>query len=202
MRHGSCIVISAKGFTNIFATAFNIMKLTRITKLLIGTLAFLGMAGAANATLIVQPGPGVIANGASSCTTTCIESVFGVTGISLLYRAYESGWENGNYENSYSTDFSNQDRDAEIDHRSGRSDIDCGLCYLVVRRDDDDGYYFYDLANWNGTENIKWKGPKRIDHVSIWGGGKKVVKVAEPSTLALFGLCLLAVGLSRRRKWS
>lgn len=181
------------------------MKLTRISKALLGTVAFLGMAGAANATLIVQPNTsGVTGSTASSCNTSCIEAVFGATGIDLLYRATLDGSDSGDYENSYNTDFSDpwwNPTDATVDHRSGRSDIDCGYCYLVVRRDSNDGYYFFNLSNlWNGTEDLSWRGSTRIDQISIWGGGKKVAKVPEPGTLGLFGAGLLAIGLARRWK--
>jgi hypothetical protein len=188
------------------------MKLTTISKALLGALALLGMASAANATLILRPTTdGVFSSGASSCDKACVESKFGATNISLLYQANDGGSESGEdrYERAYDTDFEDDDTNAEIDYDDG-SDIDCGNCYLVIRRDDNDGYYFFDLGNflrdghwthWNGTETIEWRGSTEIDRVQIYGGGSKV-SVPEPTTLSVFGLTLLAFGLVRRRKRS
>lgn len=191
------------------------MKLTAISKALIGAVAFLGLASAANATLVLTPStPGVIpSNAPSNCQPGCVESAFGVTGLQNLYRAEYLGDESGSYENSYNTDFGNWDflfdpSNATISHRNGRSDIDCGGCYLSVKDGNNTPrFYFFDISSWNGSEDISlrsfWEnGPGSIQQITIWGGGTKVVKVPEPSTLALFGLGLLAAGLARRRKRS
>jgi hypothetical protein len=180
------------------------MKLTRISKALLGSLVFLGMAGAANAALIVQPStPGLITGSQDSCDKSCVEAVFGAINITLLYQATNGGGESGTHSGSYNTDFWNSDRNALVDYDGGSAgSINCGNCYLVVRREDHDGYYFYNLglyADWNGTENLEWRGSRDIDRVQIYGGGSKV-KVPEPTTLSLFGLGLLALGFGVRRK--
>ena len=183
------------------------MKLSLISRASIG-LAFLGMAGAANATLIVRPTTDhVTSSNASSCDEDCVESVFGAINISLLYQATRGSSDRGTYAGSYDTDFYDTDShptNALIEYDWGDSDIDCGYCYLVVRRDDHDGYYFYDLGkwgDWDGREDLDWRGTTEIDRIQIWGGGSKV-KVPEPATLSVFGLSLLAIGLVRRRKRS
>ena len=108
------------------------MNLTMISRALIG-LAFLGLASAANATLIVRPTTdGVMSSGASSCDRSCVESIFGASGISLLYQATDGGSDSGDYRGSYDTDFEDDDTNATIEYDGG-SDIDCGYCYLVVR---------------------------------------------------------------------
>lgn len=75
-------------------------------------------------------------------------------------------------------------------------------CYLAIKDGAaDPGYYFYDLTGWNGTDSIEmtgfWFGTQgAISHVAIWG----VHEVAEPATVGLLGLGLLAFGLARRRR--
>jgi hypothetical protein len=183
------------------------MKVTLIARALAGGLALLAMAGAANATLIVRPTTDhVTSSNASSCDKACVESVFGAIGTTLLYQGTDRQSDGGTYANSYWSDFSdsNSSPTNAIIEYTGGSDIDCGYCYLVVRRDNNAGYYFYDLGkwgDWDGREDLEWRGSTLIDRIQIYGGGSKV-KVPEPATLSLFGLSLLGIGLMRRRKRS
>jgi hypothetical protein len=196
------------------------MKLTRISKVLIAGLALLGLTGVANATIVLTPStPGVIPGtggmGPSNCEPGCVNTIFGTSGLSLLYKSdfltLGFGIDSGTYASSYTTWFSDtifDPSDARISYDGG-ADIDCPSCYLAVKDGNQSpGYYFYDLSAWNGRETLSlqnfWPGKGAISHVAIWGRVTTTppTSVPEPSTLALFGLGLLAVGLVRRRKRS
>jgi PEP-CTERM putative exosortase interaction domain len=194
------------------------MKLTLISKLLFGAVALLGLAGTASATIILTPStPGVIPGtgsmGPSNCEPGCVNTIFGTSGLSLLYQSDVSdnwldlgvGDDSGPYASSYRTLFSDtiiDPSDARITYQGG-NDIDCPSCYLAIKDGNHSpAYYFYNLSAWNGTEEIRlqdfWPKGGAISHISIWGGTP--VKVAEPSTLGLLGLGLLALGFARRGK--
>ena len=156
-----------------------------------------------------------------------IETVFGTSDLTLLYKSNtpDSGTtgagvdEDGTFASSYETTFSNSatdPQDALIEYISGDS-IACPECYLAVKDGDNDpSYYFFDLSNidtiafsgaWNGTDDLElqgfWPNQGAISHVSIWGkedGGGPPTQIPEPGMMALFGMGLLGMGLSHRRK--
>ena len=194
------------------------MKLTLISKLLFAGVALLGLAGTASATIILTPStpgmiPGTDSMGPSNCEPGCVNTIFGTSGLSLLYQSDVSdnwldfgvGDDSGPYASSYRTLFSDtiiDPSDARITYQGG-NDIDCPSCYLAIKDGNHSpAYYFYNLSAWNGTEEIRlqdfWPKGGAISHISIWGGTP--VKVAEPSTLGLLGLGLLALGFARRGK--
>ena len=172
--------------------------------------AMLAMSGAANA-LSISPGtPGVLSFGStygpSNCEPGCVETVFGVTNLNLLYKRDVGAADVGLFASSYTTTFLNTPGDpsgATISHVPSTSAIVCGGCYLAIKDGDHSpGYYFYNLSAWNGTETITlsnfWPQQGAISHISIWG--KSGTSVPEPATLGLLGLGLVATGLARRRK--
>lgn len=197
------------------------MKL--ISKILVAGCALLGLASAANATIILTPStPGVIPGtsdmGPSNCEPGCVNTIFGTSGLSLLYKSdfnlltFGFGVDSGTYASSYTTRFADtifDPSDARIEYDGG-ADIDCPSCYLAIKDGNQTpAYYFYDLSAWNGRETLSlqnfWPSKGAISHISIWGrltSTPPPTSVPEPSTLALFGLGLLAVGLARRRKRS
>jgi hypothetical protein len=189
------------------------MNFTRISRLLFATLAVLGMAGTANATIVITPStaiPGLPGMGPSNCEPGCVETIFGTTGLSELYKSDEDGGltgsDSGPYAGSYATWFYNSvgDPGNALLFYTGGPDIDCPSCYLAIKDGNSTpGYYFYDLSAWNGTETISmedfWPGRGAISHISIWGR-TTTTNVPEPSTMALLGLGLLAVGFAQRRR--
>jgi hypothetical protein len=197
------------------------MKLTIFSKALMAGVALLGLAGTAGATIVLTPStpgviPGTSSMGPSNCEPGCVTTIFGVSGLSLLYKSdfltFGFGIDSGSYAQSYNTSFSDtifNPSDALITYEGG-ADIDCPSCFLAVKDGNQNpGYYFYNLSAWNGRESLSlqnfWPGNGSISHVAIWGRPTTTTPpttVPEPSTLALFGLGLLAVGLARRRKRS
>lgn len=173
-------------------------------------LALLAMSGAANALSITPATPGILSFGStygpSNCEPECVETVFGVTDLDLLYKADVGVADSGLFAASYTTaflDVPNDPSGATITHVAATPAIVCGGCYLAIKDGvHSPGYYFYDLSAWDGVETITlsnfWPQQGAISHISIWGTAG--TSVPEPATLGLFGLGLLATSLVRRKK--
>lgn len=201
----------------------------KITKTTIASLFVMlcGFAGFnAHAIVITPSTAGIILGssltpptGPSNCEVGCIYNAFNINGgvddgsLSLLYKSDVSGdlsgigSDSGSFAASYVTTFSNtatDPADALIDYISGSS-IVCPDCYLAIKDGNQTpSYYFYDLASWNGTDDIVlrdfWPLRGAISHVSIWGGdATTVTELPEPGILVLLSLGLIGLGLSRRR---
>ncbi len=151
--------------------------------------------------------------GPSNCEVQCIYDVFNLSStppLTLLYKDNVGGSEEGTFATSYQTTYSNDNHNALIDYISGSS-IECPECYLAIKDGNQTpSYYFYNLAAWNGTENIVLTGfwantQGSISHISIWGRDDSrdpPIEIPEPSVLALLGLGLAAAGVAGRRKRS
>jgi len=133
--------------------------------------------------------------------------------LSLLYKAEVGGTDSGLFADDYATRFANSGTDPEDAFISwlGGDFIDaCGVeCYLSVKDGNHDpSLYIFDLTGaWDGQELISltdfWaptiedpQGKGAISNVAIWGTS---TSVPEPGTLALFGLGLLGLALSRKK---
>jgi hypothetical protein len=134
-----------------------------------------------------------------------VETLFNTSNLTLYYKAEPEGNDSGTFASSYETTFSpnNEPEDALIDYISGAA-IACPECYLAVKDGNHDpSYYFFNLANWNGTEDIElegfWPNGGAISHVSIWGNESEV---AEPGSLLLLSLGLTGLAAIRRRRSS
>lgn len=189
------------------------MKFRTLSKLLFAGLSLLGMASAANAIIVLTPGntiPGLPGMGPSNCEPGCVETIFSTSGLSLLYKSDEAGVlegvDSGTYAGSYLTWFYNDvgDPGNALLFYTGGSDIDCPSCYLAIKDGNQTpAYYFYNLSAWDGQETISllnfWPDKGAISHISIWGRSTPT-RVPEPSTMALLGLGLLAIGFTQRRR--
>ena len=189
------------------------MKLRTISKLLFAGLALLGIASAANATIVLNPGntiPGLPGMGPSNCEPGCVNTIFGTSGLSLLYKSNEDGDlvgdDSGTYAGSYSTWYYNDigDPGNALLFYTGGSDIDCPSCYLAIKDGNQTpAYYFYNLSAWDGHETLSlenfWPGNGAISHISIWGRSTPT-SVPEPSPMVLLGLGLLAIAFTQRRR--
>jgi hypothetical protein len=180
---------------------------TRIAAALVFSLC----AFQSHALLLTPSTSGVIAGlgyGPSNCEPECVETVFGVDDLTLLYKADVGSpvLEEGTFAASYSTVFTNTALDpsgATISYVPELPSILCGDCFLAIKDGrSSPGYYFYNLSAWDGIETITladfWPQQGAISHVSIWGG--ESVSVPEPATLGLLGAGLLLVGLRKRKQ--
>jgi hypothetical protein len=180
----------------------------KMKKLLLPLFAIAALYALPSQALILTPADMIPQNlGPANCEPDCIEDYFDVSDLDHLYTAnvQEVGTsEEGFYAGSYQTTFSNtafDPADALIEYVGGAI-IGCPVCYLAVKDGaQDPSYYFYDLAAWNGVEDLDLRGfwPQQgaISHVSIWGVNRSV---PEPATLGLLGAGLLLVGLSGKRR--
>jgi hypothetical protein len=148
--------------------------------------------------------------GPSNCEPGCVDTIFGTSGLSLLYKSNEDGdlvgSDSGTYAGSYSTWFYNDigDPGDALLFYTGGAQIGCPSCYLAIKDGNQTpAYYFYNLSAWNGSETLSlqdfWPGKGAISHISIWGRSTPT-SVPEPSTMALLGLGLLAVAFTQRRR--
>lgn len=197
--------------------------LQKISKTMIASLfaLLLGLAGFnAHAIVITPSTAGIILGssltpptGPSNCEPNCVYNAFNINGgvndgsLSLLYKGAVGNPDEGTFAASYVTTFSNtaaNPSNALIDYIAGPS-ITCPDCYLAIK----DGnhaptYYFYDLASWNGTEDIVlrdfWPQKGAISHVAIWG--KPSTNVPEPGIVLLLGIGLLGLLFTTRRQQS
>ncbi len=188
-------------------------SVARVAAIVGTTLALLLGAAAeeARADIVLTPSTAGVfgANlGPANCEPGCVYTAFSLMNdgsLSLLYKGEISKPDDGLFAASYDTTFSNtpgDPSDALISFVGG-SAIACPACYLAIKDGNQQpSYYFYDLAAWDGTESLLledfWPQQGAISHVSIWGAGARQ-DVAEPATVALVGLALLAAGAMRRR---
>ena len=142
-----------------------------------------------------------------------IEALVG-TSVELteLYKSEVGGSDSGLFDDILETSYTNTSTDpadALIELLEGWA-IDCSDCYISIKDGNQKpALYVFSLSDWLGTEDIEildfWPAQGAISNIAIWGGAGSSVyesqlSVPEPSTLTLFGLSLLGLGLFGRRK--
>ncbi len=190
------------------------------------------LAAQAQGAMIITPStPGIILGSSltppttsTNCEVACVNTAFGLTGASALTAAdllYKSdvfgtsgiGSDSGAFAGSYTTTFSNSATDPEdalIQYVLSQPALSCPACYLAIKDGNQSpSYYFYNLASWNGTENLSlqdfWPRQGAISHVSIWGrrdGGTPPAGVPAPGAVVLMAIGLMAIGVSKIRRKS
>lgn len=179
---------------------------TKMRLLLAGLLLVVGTQAHA---LLLTPGDADLSgNENGNLDATFVEGQTGDSPLALLYKDNVGGSEEGSFQSSYDTTFSNTETDpsdALIEYISGDAIAANDPLWLLVKDGSQEpAWYLFDLfaAGWDGMEDIVlegfWPNQGAISHVSIFGGQ---TQVPEPATLVLLGLGLLAMGgLMSRRK--
>lgn len=185
------------------------MRLFTIRKILAASLLLIGLQAQA---LVLTPAD---CNIGVNCWTSdvnsnpdadAIEALVGTSSdLNLLYKAEVGGSDSGSMAGSYDTIFSNtatDPMDALIQHIMGTEYLECTECYLSIKDGNHSpSLYVFDITSWDGLESISlegfWPAGGAISNIAIWGGA---TSVPEPSTLAMLGMGLFAIGLVARRR--
>lgn len=176
------------------------------TMLLLGTQA--------QATLILTAdSPSLIPGPACEDTTACGENntkdirtfIEDEYSVLELYKSEVDDGESGAFAGFYDTSFSNSlegSSDALITFTGDEGEsINCPDCYLLVKDGNHEpAWYLFDIGIWKGAVDIYLTGFRpdngTASHIAIYGAERNI---PEPGTLALLGLGLAFMGVTRRK---
>ena len=144
-------------------------------------------------------------NGPSNNNAADIMAITGFTNTILLYKDNVGGSEEGSFQGSYETVFSNTNSDpSNADLTYGGGPLITTAQWLEVKDGNQmPSTYLFDISGWDGKMLIDmnnfWPNQGAISHVTIWG----ITVIPLPAAFPLFGtgLGLLAfLGWRRRRQ--
>lgn len=181
----------------------------RFFKMLIVLCAFLAFTAQAQA-LTITPSSTPQWSGVQTSNTEILSAIAGYIGdADLLYKDNVGGIEEGLLTGSYETTFSpsGDESDATITYTGG--DIVGQPAYLLVKdgkvpeEPGDPSWYLFDLAGWNGTDDLIldgfWEGEQgAISYASLYGTTQPV---PEPATMLLLGTGLIGLAGMGRKKF-
>ena len=183
-------------------------KLLIASALVVSTL----WAGGAGATLFLTPGTEIASGNEGPGLPAVMTAIAPYIGTANeLYRSNSTdgggvGIDEMAFMDDYKTTFDDDNSDALIEWL-GPDIITDATHFLVKDGNNDPSWYLFDIAGWDGMEDIQltgfWPAQGSISHISIFGGdGDTTTDVPEPGTLALMGVGLMGLGAVRRRKFA
>ena len=170
----------------------------------------------AHADIVLAAANATCTSDANGGNDTVFLSGCGLSGLTNYYKSdRDTGAESGSFSGNYTTAFTLTPGASATISWDGPSSITCPDCYLIAKDGNSTpNWFLFDLSTWDGQETIKigslfystnpagHRVEQDFSHVSIWGlddSTNPPVTIPEPTSLALVGLALAAIGVRRQR---